>query len=128
MYNYFLKYGHRVCKLRTDYGTVERSKEVDDKISELKISISNAEPRAQYRNPVERSVQPVNINCIANFLSQNTLDEHHWGSNLLSVIQSMNQVPNYLSKQIDDGTRSPEELVTNQRPEICPNWSYRLVQ
>ena len=115
---FFQQHGHTVRNIRTDYGSYERSQEFDDCAARFNFTISSAEPSAQERNPVERHVQFVKDDVVANFIAQNTLTACQWGSNVSAIVEAANRTTNSKTKNFGRGEKTPVELVTRSRPNI----------
>jgi len=120
--------GKKVKEIRTDAGKPETSEDFRVKCSDkYQIHVSPAEPRARYKNIVERLIETVGNKTdavIAEALQGSSLTDAIWYSAYVTVLRSMDT-------QIRPGyhpTKTPYEQIHGRAPHMERLFPYRLAQ
>ena len=121
---FFLKFGHRILKLRFDAGAIENSDLVNEFLSSNSIIADAAAPGAQYQDPAERHIQTLIKFVTTCLIDQKYLDSPFWGLASLSVTHTHNALP---STKLPEG-QSPSYAVTNVHPDLSKQFQFYFGQ
>lgn len=121
---YYLKYGHKVLKLRFDAGIIENSDLVNQYLATQSIVSDSAAPGAQYQDPAERHIQTLIKFVTTCLIDQKYLDNLFWGLATLSVTHTHNALP---SPKLPDG-QSPSFAATSIHPDLSKKFQFYFGQ
>jgi hypothetical protein len=122
MISFYKRYGYEVKNIRTDSGSVEISKDIEEWARTKNINMLPAGVENQNQNPVERDVQIVIKGIAAMLVDQLLVTANYWSFALKAFVQAWNCTSNVTT----DYKESPIEIVTGVIPDISQTFQYQF--
>jgi hypothetical protein len=117
---FYKRHGHTVKSIRTDAGSVEKSKDLKNWADLRKVNLLPASIEHQEQNFVERDVQTIVKRVAAMLIDQDVVTAKYWSYALNSFIEAWNVT----IKPVSNYNISPLEVVTGVVPNIGETFRY----